>query len=585
MKKLMSTKILCLLLATVMLLSLSLTGCSQQTKEENASDIQAEASADAMTLSLYLMSELPVHPEVEARIEMEVNKLTKAKFSTQIDLRYYTEAEYYAAIDAAFAAREEAKANGTLAQAKDSDTAETEEGGKISVEKVYPEIADYQVDVFYLGGQTRYNTYKANGQLSNLNNELSDAGASNSLNKYITPGLLSALQGMGGKYAIPTNKGVGEYTYLLLDKEALNAAKRRVEGTAMDTSAYTSLTCDDVADFLKFVSESKTLSEKYAPLYTNLSENELLLNNMKYWGVDGSDAFSVIGNSVASDATFLDAADYEGAMQNLFENDEFLADLATLNSYKVGGYYRAADSDKPFAVGYVQGGAELVKEYGEQYEMIVLEKPQLTVEDVFSDMFAVSYCTTDVSRSMEIITYMNTSREFRNMLLYGVEEEHFETKEFEVNSMTEKGELVKELCTFAKRLGVGTEFEYKMSVHKTGNELIAYPEYVEGETPVYNKNAFDIYKNRDAAVDLYCGFTANYSGKVNMTELEAVKTLSAKILADYLACNSADAYTAFVAAAKAEVAASDAVKNQIDADNASSLAASFAAWKKDMKIK
>jgi hypothetical protein len=571
-----------------MLLSLSLTGCSQQTKEENASDIQAEASADALTLSLYLMSELPVDPETEARIEMEVNKLTKAKFSTQIDLRYFTEADYYGVIDKAFADREAAKANGTLSVGQETAGVETNEDGKISVEKIYPEIADYQVDIFYFSGKANYDRYMAAGQLQNLNNELSDAGGSNALNKYISPQFLSALQGMGGKYAIPTNKAIGEYTYLLLDKQALNAAKRRVDGTPMDPAPYTSLTCADTADFLTFV---KTyLGEQYAPLYTNLSETDLLVSNLKYWGLDESgklsDSFSVIGNYVNGNASFLNAEAYGDTMQNLFENDRFTADLQTLNTYKTGGYYRAAEDTKPFAVGYVKGGAELVDQYSEQYEMIVLERPMLTAEDVFTDMFGVSYCTTDLARSMEIVTYLNTSKEFRNIILYGVEDVHYEVKDYEVTTLNEQGEEVTELYAAAKRLQVGTQYEYKMSVHKTGNELIAYPEVIEGQTLVPNINEYAIKQNRDAITDLYCGFTADYQGfAVNTAEMATVRELSAKLLNEYLACDSAEAFKTYLAAAKAEVAGNAAVKNQIDPANTTSLAACFAAWKTAMKIK
>ncbi len=580
MKKIMNKRFLCLLLGLVMLLSLSLTGCSEQTKEENASNIQEEASEDALTLSMYLMSELPVSAETAEDIEMEVNKLTKAKYTTQIELYFYTEAEYYQKLDAAFAAREQAKADGTLGNgAADSATIETTEDGKVSVEVQYPTIADYQVDIFYLGGVDRYQQYVAEGKLSNLNFELSDSGGSNSLKKYISPLFLDAMQGMGGKYAIPTNKTIGEYTYLLLNKEALNIAKRRVNGVEMNKTPYTSLTCEDTVDFLRF---AKTyLGEQYAPLYTNLSEQELLLNNLKYWGVDEAgalaDQFSVIGNYVDANASFLASGAYSESMQNLFENDQFVADLTTLNRYKVDGYYRAADDQKPFAVGYVKGGAELEDVYGDEYEMIVLEKPQLEADAVYSDMFGVSYCTADLARSMKILTYLNTSEDFRNLILYGVEGTHYETVELPVGDVTYKT---------AKRLLVGTENEYKMSIHKTGNELIAYPEYVEGATIVPNINEYGVKQNRDAKIDLYCGITSNYGGfAVNAAELQAVRAKSADLLNRYLNCNTAEAFAAYLTAAKSETAAMTELQNQLNADKTDSIAACYQSWKKAMKIK
>lgn len=588
MKKIMNKKLLCLLLGVLMLMSITLTSCSEKTKDEQASDIQEEASKDAVTLSMYLMSEKPVHPDTAAAIENEVNKITKAKFTTQMKLYFYTEDEYYQKLEDSFAARDAAKANGTLSSDAASTEEDTSSEGGSAVEIKYPTIAGYQVDIFYFGGMERYQKYASDGRLSNLSFELSETGGSNSIRKYVSPHFLTALQAMGGKQgqlnALPTNKTIGEYTYLLLNKEALKEAKRQVENVALDKSLYTSLTCDDTQDFLNYV--HTYLNTSYAPLYTNLTEEALLINNLKFWGVDDSgslsDAFSVLGNYMDGSATFQDAGAYSAQMGNLFENEQFVSDLTTLNQYKVNGYYQPEGDTRAFAVGYVKGGAELEAVYGDDYEMIVLEKPTLDAEAVYSDLFGVAYCTTDVARSMEILTYLNTNESFRNLLLYGVEGTHYQ-----LNHVNSKGEAVEEdsegeRYPVVKRLLVDSEYEYKMSVHRTGNELLAYPE--EGTAPTVNE--YGVKQNRDARIDLYCGFTVNYNQfGTNVEELRTVKNLSAGLLQGYLACNTAEEFNAYLTAARQTVATSEAVKNQLNSEAKDSLSACYTAWKTAMKIK
>ncbi len=590
MKKNVHKRILCLLLCTVLLLGVVLTSCGDKSKEELADDIQEEASEKAITVSIYLMSELPVHPDTEKEIEFAVNKITKAKFTTQVDLRYFTEDQYYTKIDEAFAARDAAKANGTLASDVGASESDTAEEGASAVEVVYPSIADYQVDLFYFGGQDRYQKYVDEKRLSNLSSELSDNGNSNRLRKYISPHFFTAVQAMGGKQgqinALPTNKTIGEYTYLLLNKEALIAAARRTENDFTQRELFTSLTCEDTKDFLGFIKQY--YGETYAPLYTNVDQKELLINNLQYWGVgeDGalSDAFSVIGNYVNGTASFQTEGAYPAGMENLFANEQFVSDLTTLKQYQVDGYYRAEGDTKDFAVGYVKGGAELVEEYGEKYEMIVLETPELTAEDVYSDMFGVSYCAADVSRCMEILTYLNTNEEFRNLILYGVEGTHYQLLQVGAHGgevedeEDEEGEIYKAV----RRLQVGTELEYKMSVHKTGNELLAYP--LEGTSPKVNE--YGAIQNKDSKIGLFCGFYNGYgSVTADSAETKAVRELSGSLLDRYLACATMEEFQVYLTAAKAEVAGNAAVTNQINAEHQTSMAACLAAWKTAMKIK
>ncbi len=425
MHKIMNKRWLCLLLCMVMMLGVLLTSCSEKTIDEKGEEIQEEASEEARTLAMYLITEKAVSATTKAKIEREVNKITEAKFTARLKLYFYTEAEYYTKLEQAFQDRDDAKAAGLLGSATTTtetvDSSEETDEKQSAVEIVYPEIADYQVDIFYFGGKAKYDQYVADGRLTNLSAQMSESGASGMLRKYISPHFFNALQGMESRlYAVPTNKTIGEYTYLLLNKQVLTELEYKTDaGFPKEKFDFSSLTAKDTKRILEDV-DKYTQFAQYTPLYTNLSEDELLINNLKFWGVDDkgalSDAFSVLGNYYDGAASFRDKGAYDVTMGNLFENEQFVSDLKTLFAYKNEGYI-TSDEDKNFAVGYVKGGRELVEIYGDDYEMIVLEKPTLEADEVYSDLFGVSTYTSDLARSMKILTYLNTNEEFRNLFL------------------------------------------------------------------------------------------------------------------------------------------------------------------------
>ena len=99
--EIMKKRLTCLALVFVMLAGSVLTGCGKKTDDQVKDKISAEASAEATTLSFYLMSEEKVSKETEKRIENALNTITEDNFKTRLDLRFYTEQEYYQALNAA----------------------------------------------------------------------------------------------------------------------------------------------------------------------------------------------------------------------------------------------------------------------------------------------------------------------------------------------------------------------------------------------------------------------------------------------------------------------------------------------------
>ncbi len=553
----MNKKLICLLLSLVMLLGVCLSGCAEKTDDEAVADKTEEASATATTLAVYLMSEAPVSAETAKAIEDAVNEITKAQFKTKLKLYYYTADEYYAKLDEAFAARKGTTAfQGAVTNTEEDETFINEWG---TVEIKYPELTAAQVDIFYLGGKENYDKYNNANLLTRLDNEL--VGDAALLTKYIPEEYFTAMKTAGnGTYALPTAKAVGDYTYLLLNKEVMEASKYATN----NYSAYTSLTCANCVEILKFVSDTKNgLTDTYYPLYTDLSVADQLVANLQYWGVDAnnnlSDAFSVLGGYYSATDSYM-AANAYAPVKNLLETADFTNAMKTLVSYEESGYYGTPEQQatKKFAVGYVSGGAELYEEYGEDYVMVPVVAPTLTEEELFSDMFAVSTYSSGVSRSMEILTYLNTNPEFRNLILYGIEDQHYDM--VEVDGVNENGEKVS--YSVVRRRN---ETTYMMDVNKTGNVSLAYATEND-KTPLIRQ--YMVQQNLDAKIKLSLGLSLDYDGyAVNTQAWQSIKTLSDKVLADYTACTTVAEFEAFLTAAKAEVAANADVKLMLDADH------------------
>ena len=95
----MNKRLISLLLVAMMLL-VCFAGCAEKTGEEVKEKIGEEASADAVTLALYLMAEKPVSARQEKLMEEKVNELTEAKYKIHLELEYATPTEYYAKLEA-----------------------------------------------------------------------------------------------------------------------------------------------------------------------------------------------------------------------------------------------------------------------------------------------------------------------------------------------------------------------------------------------------------------------------------------------------------------------------------------------------
>ena len=564
----MKKKLLCLFLCFAMLLSFSacLTSCNKE-EEEEEEELGADTDVDrsTMTLSMYVVTENKVNYTAEElaamsdadrakaeaviaaydAVEDEINKITKSKFKTQLEMFFLTEDEYYATVEGAILATEEeaelaeaaAKAlkkyvreqkqagntdteqvhaqfyamNPQYAKYQETTLAEGEEATTTADETIlnelgvaelkYPELVPNQVDILWLGGVEKYTEYVEKEWLSQLNEELN--GASKKLKDFIYPEFLDAANAMtDGTYAIPNNDIMGEYTYLLLNKEL------------MEKYYYDAATIKTIADIESFMADVVAYEKDYIPF-----AGEAGLINVHYWSIDTEtyeydpSKFSMIGYVYPSGAK-------HGANMvfgNLLRNDEYKNQLLTLKTFEEKGYFvKDYKSTDKFAATVMKGGAELEKVYGEEYEMIVLEKPLASEETLFGSMFGVGAYTANIARSMEIITFLNTNSDFRNLLQYGIEGVNYR--------ILDSGKLERQ------------NQNYMMDLRKTGNIFIAYPEeYMELDTLDWGRK-----QNLDAGTYPTVGFKFDKADPIDEELVNIIAGYTAEVEKEMAACKTAE---------------------------------------------
>lgn len=477
-------KILCLILALIMLFTVCLTGCSGGVdNEDDNSDLSEEASDSTKTLTMYVITETKVcNTEAELKrflekecggdvnsekykaavatkasydaVEAAINKLTKSNFKTQLNIYFYTEQEYYDKIEYMFEYNEKYFDEGVLESGDKDIEDETIINEDSGVELKYPDEMLNQLDILYVGSYDKYVEYADKGWLSEL-----DSSMSGTLKSYIFPTFLDAVKYNSVTYGVPNNNIVGDYTYMLLNKEI-------VDDNFFNLSDFTSIYCDSVDQFLTLASTA------YPEMTTIAGDMYSCLKSYAYLTVDPDtlevydDTFSVIGfDKLTADAPSLDEQGFY-SFTNMFIGGRTHTNLLIkLKEYEYKGYYGEETEGKQFAMSVVKGDAgEIYEKYGEDYYPVVIGAPEADRGKMSSSMFAVSsYTTVALSRNMDIITYLNTDETVRNLFQYGIKGTNY-TLNSDGCAVYAEGNL------------------YKMDVNKTGNVLLAYPSHDCGMT-------------------------------------------------------------------------------------------------------
>lgn len=538
----MNKKILAAFLATLMLLS-ALVGCNSKIGDE---EVGATADVDSvarvsMTLSLWLPTDEDTTEEAITLVEEAINFYTRAKFDTAIELNAIPRDEYQEKVDARLAeiektiADEKAAADKKKQELKDNKTEDKTESESDESEaetivndlgitiSEYPEVGSKQFDIFLVQGYDKYMEYIDNNILYQLDDQLSSN--SKILKQYIYPTFLS-IANIDGTFAIPNNHPVGEYQYLLVNKELV------------DTYDY------NPSDLIVFTKCEEFIKDM---AFQNLDNVVPLLGpvtpaNMVYWGADES-GWSIIASQITNTMTYSTLNSPKNLItMNPYINSELL--MKNLTELGLVGDGTLKEGEK-FAVGVISGNEKTIAEYEDEYYINIYSKPMFDEEDIFGAMFGVSTYTKSLSRSMEIITYLNTSSDIRTILQYGVEGVHWVYEDEEEDDENKKTIRI-------------ISDDYKMNLVETGNVYMTYP----GEGLPKSDWEYAKQQNLDSISNPYLRFPG-YINEANEPLLEELQKLSKDIKARLDACPAAD-YKALVADLKKELKENEVLNKLLD---------------------
>lgn len=451
----MIKKIICGIIVFVIIMS-ALVGCSEEQTGEETADTET-STRTAMTLSLWMPTDDSTTEEAKKLVEDAINVLTQAKYNTAIELHLIPRSEYQETIDAKLEevdkanvekqAAEEARRR-ELKNQKNNSTQSTEETEDTAVETVineygisvtsYPEVSPTQLDIFFVSGFDKYSEYAYSNMSQSVDSELS--GTSKILRSYIYPTFINAIYDFG-TFAIPNNHPAGKYQYFLVNKSLMEeydynlkevTSLLRSKNFIIDVGNHH---LDDVVPLLGPVDSS----------------------GMVYWGTSaGSEEWSLISAQITDQSTYKELTPPSATLDNAVYINT-LKFMKELESYGYVGDGTLKEGQR-FAVGVITADEETIKEYEDDYYISVYAKPVISEDDIYNSMFAVCQYSKSLSRSMEIITYLNTETELRTILQYGVEGVHWKYDEETGN-------------TTIKILND----DYKMDINETGNVFMTYP--------------------------------------------------------------------------------------------------------------
>ena len=275
----MNKRLVCLTLSILMLLTCVFASCTTASTESE--DGESTVDNSAKTITMWVVTDEETTDEAKELVNEAFAKITKAKFKTNVVIQFCTEDEYYDKLEGAIKAAQdlielearcakelrqyikahkgEGKDNATLTaefyaahpeyqqfqkveEEEDEEAEETEEETVVNefgiTEIKYPDVKENQVDIFYLSGYDKYMEYYEKEYLSSLSEELSTS--SKKLNTYISSSLLNGVQIEGGVYAIPNNVPIGEYTYMMIDKELFDRYYQKIDkvGSVLDLEVF-----------------------------------------------------------------------------------------------------------------------------------------------------------------------------------------------------------------------------------------------------------------------------------------------------------------------------------------------------------
>lgn len=532
----MKKSLLSMILAVIMLVScFTFSSCQSETEVDNS------GTKVGMTLTLWLPAAkgTEVNDEAVVNVENAINEYTQKNFNTAIKLKVFNADDYDSMVlskiyqikaieDAAAAAeaaarqaKRDAKKNGTSTSTSAETETETtgsyididetdpndyiipdDENGKkpydyeyenaylnASLFTEYPSVESNQFDIFLVHGYEEFSLLYSDLLLSDLSSNF--ANESKAMQSYINGDFIMGSITDGSLYSIPNNRAVGEVGVMLINKKVCE--ELYYDPTEFD-SVDKLFTYDDSG--ISFIEDVKRSLPNITPVAGNYTPS-----NLQYLSLTNDSTFSLLCAQVSPEVTSYN----DFGMTNVFKSTNFV------NAYRLKKRINdiiapvAFDSAEEFAVGFFKGSYDEIEKYSDDYQIVTLQYPQLTKEDVFESAFAVSAYTKNLDRAMEIINAINTNTELRTILQYGKEGVHWRY-DVEDNSIIQ---ILND--------------SYKMDLNETGNSFITYP---GAGIPI---SSWASAKNNN--IRLYIPYTYGFSCVTEDTEplLEELAEKSAEI--------------------------------------------------------
>ena len=494
----MKKRLLCLIMALVMVLPLILSSCGDEKTAEELANENFRAADKALTLSVWLP--VPrvdldgdgavdgVDPNFQTRmdaVEAEINDyLRSGNYCTLLEIVAIDEEEYYEKLTAEFASIKEAeakdgKAHLTADKYVNHAVANKETG---IYEMAYPGVLDTQLDIFFVGGYENYVSFVNSGDTYALNGFFTEGKVYNGLFKKIRSVFMDAMKIDGKYHAIPNNHVFAEGGQcILVNKEIFNAYSNATWDKDMDLYSLQA--------FIEAVGAAGL--ENVAPFVGTGSDVP---------GVVYFDKENLVASSVATGYVDQKTGLMVYEPKYLYDLDEYKAYTQFYKDICSKNYaFEALADNMTAAVQIVDGNSLSLAAYADDYYIIESVPAYANLDTMYSSMFAISSHSANYTRAMDILYLLQDNVELRTLLQYGIQGVDYEVVG-EGNNKT-----VSKLDT-----------AYTMDILYTGNGYRTYPDY---DVPM---SYWDTVKDFNLSVKLHPFFT--YEALVargDMTEEDA----------------------------------------------------------------
>ena len=508
----MTKRLMCLVLAIIMLLSLCMTSCSTEEKKEEEVATE-EVQRKNLVLTIYAITDEKTTDEALADVELAVSEYCRAKYKTAIDLRFFTKGEYQAALNemydkfaaeeaAALKAEEEAKIaeesrkaayaamsdeekeaynaaqREAAKKAEEEAKKKAEEEAKLIAEgKDVAEVKEVQMDIIYIPSAADYYSYVDQGLLMDLTQHLE--GKFKKICDYVYPSFISAATTNNAIYGIPNNRPIeGNETFLLVntalaEKYGVNLSKIRSVTDLEDAYAKIAANEEGVAPFLgdwapegvEYYPEAD-MAGTYGIFYDTLLKGRYVANK---------------------DSALLNPDSNYG-----YAYAEY---CATRAKYRAAGYL-ADEAESFFASVKELTAAEKAEWIRKGYTPVLYKGANFTTQKALDGgLFGLSKYCKEAERAMEILQLMSTDADLHNLLTFGIKDVHYEM------ISDNKDENVIRIL----------DDSYKMDFFGTGNSLISHITEDMDEKWIENGKQ----KNLNSHMNGFLGFRFDWTKSAN----------------------------------------------------------------------